>query len=88
MGGRGGAGGVLAAPAKSAFELKLRSRFNVVDYGGKAYAKVGGGWGVYDFSHIPKSGKDSDYLVNVSKTAKGAREIIDNWNEAKRRKKK
>ena len=32
MGGRGGAGGVLAAPAKSAFELKFRSHFNVVDW--------------------------------------------------------
>lgn len=88
MGGRGSAGGGGRAKQKSAYELKLRSNFKVVDYGGKAYAKVGNGWGIYDFSHIPKSGKDSDYLVSVSKTAKGAKEIIDKSNAAKRRKKK
>lgn len=88
MGGRGGAGGVNSAKQKSAYETKLRENFKVTDYGGKTIAKVGSSYGIYDFTHKPKSGKDSDYLVNTAKTAKAARDIIDKWNAANRKKKK
>lgn len=71
--------------AKSAYETKLRENFKTTDYGGKTIAKVGSSYGIYDFSHKPKSGKDSDYLVNTAKTAKAARDIIDKWNAAKRK---
>ena len=73
---------------KSAFELKLRSYYKIVDYGGKAYGKVGGAWAIYDFSHKPKSGKDIDHLIYVTKTAKEARAIIDKWNAVPKRRKK
>lgn len=86
MGGRGGAGGGIRA--KSAYEMKLRENFKTTDYGGKTFAKVGGSYGIYDFSHKPKSGKDSDYLVHTAKSAKEARDIIDRWNAAKLKKKK
>jgi hypothetical protein len=86
MGGRDGAGGSIGA--KSAYETKLRENFKVTDYGGKTIVKVGSSYGIYDFSHKPKSGKDSDYLVNTAKTAKAARDIIDKWNAAKRKRKK
>lgn len=68
MGGRGGAGGGIGA--KSAYETKLRENFKVTDYGGKTIAKVGSSYGIYDFSRKPKSGKDSDYLVNTAKRQK------------------